>query len=100
MRTLPGEIAHADLMTRSVPGLIPPMVGFLTSKKFHCTSFFVEDRSECTFACHQETTTSEEIITAKKTCESDLRKYGKEARNYDAGNGTCATVRNKEEIEK
>ena len=53
MKTLPGEIAHTDLMTSSVPGLAPHIVGFLASRKFHYTSFFVDDRSDYTFACHQ-----------------------------------------------
>ena len=34
MKTLPGEIAHTDLMTSSVPGLMPQMVSYLTSRKF------------------------------------------------------------------
>ena len=64
MNTLPGEIAHADLMTSSVPGLISQMVGFLASRKFHYASFFVDDHSAYTFACHQETTNTEETIAA------------------------------------
>lgn len=50
----PGEIDHVDLLTSSVTELIPQMVGFLASKKFHCTTFFVENRSDCTFSYHQE----------------------------------------------
>ena len=49
MRKLPEEIAHADIMTGSVPGLIPQMVRFLTSRKFHYTSFFVDDETDFTF---------------------------------------------------
>ena len=50
IKTLPGEIAHTDLMTSSVPGPMPQMVGFLTSRKFHYASFFVDGRSDYTFA--------------------------------------------------
>ena len=63
------------------------MVDFLTSRKFHCTSFFVEDRSDCTFAHHQESTNVDGIITTKQACETDLRKYGNEVRHYYAHNG-------------
>ena len=82
MKTLLGEIPHTDLMKSSVPGLTPQMVGFLTSKKFHNTSFFVDDRSDCTFAHHQETANAAETITDNQARELDLRKFGKEVRNY------------------
>ena len=74
------------------------MVGFLTSKKFYYTSFFVDDRSDYTFVHNQETTSAEETITAKQAYESDLRKFGKEVRHYHADNGTYAVARYKEEI--
>ena len=59
----------------------------------------MENRSDRTFACHQEKTKAGETITAKKAYESDLRKCGKEMRNYHADNGTHAVTRCKEEIE-
>ena len=99
MKTLPGEIAHTDLMKSSLPGLMPQMIGFLSSRKFHYTSFFVDDRSDYTFACDQEFTNAEETITAKLSYESDLRKHGKEVRHYHADNGTYTVARCKEEIE-
>lgn len=99
MRTLPGEIAHTDLMTSSVAGLIPQMVGFLTSKKFHYSSFFVDDRSDFTFICHQESTSATETILSKRAYEAELRKYGKEVRHYHADNGTYAVAQYKDEIE-
>ena len=53
MKILSGEIAHKCLMTSSEPGIIHQIVGFITSRKFHWTSFFVDNRSDYTFACHQ-----------------------------------------------
>ena len=99
MKTLPGEIVHTDLMTSSVPGLMPQMVGFLASRKFHYTSLFVDDRSDYTFACHRESTNAEENVTANLAYESDLRKYDKEVRHYHDDNGTYAVAKHKEEIE-
>ena len=98
MRTLPGEITHTDLMTSLVPGLIPQMVGFLTSKKFHYSSFFVDDRSDYTFIYYQESTLAGKTILAKRTYKAELRKYSKEAR-YHADNGTYAGAKYKAEIE-
>ena len=99
MRTLPGEIAHTDIMTSSVPGLIPQMVGFLTSKKFHYTSFFVDDKSDFTYVYHQGSISVEDTIAAKRAYEAELRKYGKEVRHYHADNGTYATAKYKAEVE-
>ena len=98
MKTLPGEITHADIMTSSVPGLMPQMVGFLSSKKFHYASFFVDDKSDFTFACHQVSTLAEETIIAKRAYKSELRKCRKEVRHYHVDNGTHAVVKYKEEI--
>ena len=72
------------------------MVGFLTSRKFHFTSFFVEDRSYYSFSCHQETTNSKETITAKQVYEVDVRKYVKEVIHCHVENVTCAVARCKE----
>ena len=99
MRKLPGEIAYADIMTSSVPGLIPQMVGFLTSRRFHYTSFFVDDNSDYAFVHHQESTSADDTILAKRAYEAELRKHGKEVRHYYADNGTYAVAKYKEEIE-
>ena len=99
MKTLAGEIAHTCIMTSSVPGLIPQMVGFLTSNKFNYASFFVDDKSDFTFVHHQTSTSADETIIAKRAYESELRKYGKEVRHYHADNGTYTVAKHKEEIE-
>ena len=99
MKTIPGEIGHADLMKSLVPGLTPQMVGFLTSRKFHCASLFVDDRSERTFSHHQESTNTEETITTKIVCASEIRKCDKEVRHHHADNSTCDITSHKEEIE-
>ena len=96
---LPGEIAYADIMTSSVPRLIPQMVSFLTSRRFHCTSFFVDDSSDYTFIHHQESTLADDTILAKRAYEAELRKHGKDARHYHADNRTYAVAKHREEIE-
>ena len=85
-------------MTSSVPGLVPQIVGFLGSKKFHYTSFFVDDRSDYTFVHHQFSTSAEDTIKAKYTYEYDMRKYGKDVRHYHVDNGTHAVASCKKEI--
>ena len=99
MKTLAGEIAHTCIMTSSVPGLIPQMVGFLTSNKFNYASFFVDDKSDFTFVHHQTSTSADETIIAKRAYESELRKYGKEVRHYHDNNGMHAVENHKKEIE-
>ena len=99
MRKLLGEIAHADIMTSSVLGLIPQMIGFLMSRKFHHTSFFVDDSSDYAFVHHQESTSPDDTILAKRAYEAELRKCGKDVRHYYADNRTYAVTKYKEEIE-
>ena len=86
-------------MTSSVPGLIPQMVGFLTSQKFYHSSFFFDDRSDFTFAHHQTSTSADETIEAKRACESELRKHAREVRHYHEDNGTCAVAKCKQEVQ-
>ena len=99
MRKRLDKIAHTNIMTSSVLGLIPQMVGFLTSKKFHYTSFFVDDASNFAFVHHQESTLPDDTILAKRAYEAKLRKYGKEVRHYHADNGTYTVAQYKAEIE-
>ena len=98
MKHLPGKIAHTDIMTSSVPGLTPQMVGFHGSTKFHHTSFFVDDKSDFTFLHHQNPTSEDETIKAKHAYENELRQFGKEVRHYHAFNGTYAVAKHREEI--
>ena len=73
-------------MTSSVSGLMPQMLGFITSKKFHHASFFVDDKSDFTNVHYQGSTSVEDTILAKRACEAELRKYGKEVRHHHADN--------------
>lgn len=90
-----GEIAHEDIMTSSFPGLIPQMTGYLTAEKYHYTSFFIDDVSDYSFACHQKSTSVADTLEAKASHEQELHKHGKEVRHYHADNRThaCAGCR-------
>ena len=68
-------------------------------KKFHHASFFVDDASNFTFIYHQESTSANDTILAKRAYEAEFRKYGKEVRHYHADHGTYTVAKYKEEIE-
>ena len=93
-----GETSHDEIMTNSVLDLVPQMVGFLGSKKFHYTSFFFDDRSDYTFVHHQFSTPVEETMKAKYACECDTRKHSKEVRHCHVDDSTCAAASHKKEI--
>ena len=61
----PGSIAHTDIMTSSVGGLMPQMIGFLTRERFQHTHVFIDDDSDLTFAFHTKTTDVAEALDAK-----------------------------------
>ena len=88
MHTLPGDIAHTDIMISSIPSLISQMVEFLSWKKFYYASFFIDDKSDFTFAYHQESTSADDTILAKRAYEAELRKYSKKVQHYYANNET------------
>ena len=98
MRVMSDEISHADILTRLVPGVMPQMVGILFSKKFHFTSFFEDGRSDFAYIHHQESTSADNTVIAKRAYEAQLRKYGKEARHCHANNGAQEVANHKEEI--
>jgi len=65
MKKTPGSVAHTDIMTLSIGGLIPQMIGFLTRERFFHTHIFVDDISDLTFAYHTKTTNVDEALEAK-----------------------------------
>ena len=77
MKTLPNEIAHADVMSSSIPTLTHQIIGFLASNKYYYSSFFIDDRSDHAFVFHQEPTSASDTIKAKHAYELDLHKFGK-----------------------
>ena len=99
MQNIPGEIAYTNIITSSVVSLIPQIVGFLASKKFHYTSFFINNTSNFTFVYCQESTLADDIILVKRACEAELREYRIEMRYYHADNGIYAVEQYKAKIE-
>ena len=59
LRNFPSEVDHIGNIISSVPGLMPQIVGFLTSTKFKHIYFFFDDRSVFTCVHHQTSTPAE-----------------------------------------
>ena len=87
---IPGSLAHADIMTSSVGGIIPQMTGFLTRQKYYHAHFFVDDVSDLTFVYHAKSTDISEALEAKAAYEREACKHGKKVNHIHADNGTCA----------
>ena len=100
MKHLPGEIAYTSMMNSSVPALMPQMVGFYGSAKFHNASLFVDDKLDCTFVHNQISTSAEETIRDKEAYETELRQFGKEVRHHHEDNGTYDVAEHREETNK
>ena len=90
MKKTPGSVAHTDIMTSSIGGLIHQMMGFLTREHFFHTHIFVDYKSDLTFAYHAKTTNVDEALEAKQAYEREVYKYAKEVKHYHADNGTYA----------
>ena len=63
------------------------------------SSFFTDDKSDFELTYYLEQNYFDKTMISKRSCESELRKHGKEARHSHAGNGTHATSKRKEGIE-
>ena len=65
LKSTPGSVAHTDIMSSSVGGLIPQMTGFLTHQCYFHTHIFVDDKSDFTFGYHTKSTDVAEAIDTK-----------------------------------
>ena len=84
---LPGEVVAVDQMKSSTPGLVAQMAGFLTFKRYHYVTVFVDHKTGYGYTHLQKTQSAEETVEAKIAFEAVAAKHGVTVQSYLADNG-------------
>ena len=79
-----------DQLQSTTPGLIAQMRGFLTKRRYHYATVFVDQFSKLGFVYLQETSNTDETIQAKEACEAFSQARGVMILHYHADNGRFA----------
>ena len=79
-----------DQLESTTPGLLAQLKGFLTTRRLHHATVFVDIFSHAGFVFCQETCSGPETIQAKEAFELWARNRGVRVRHYHADNGRFA----------
>ena len=85
-----GDAVAVDQLESTTPGLLAQMRGFITNRRLHHATVFVDMFSHVGFVHCQETTGGEDTIKAKEAFELWARNRGVRIRHYHADNGRFA----------
>ena len=88
--TSPGDCIAVDQLESTTPGLLAQLKGFLTKRRLHHATVFVDMYSHAGFIYCQETNNGPETIMAKEAFELWSRNRGVRIRHYHADNGRFA----------
>jgi hypothetical protein len=86
-QTKPGDGVSVDQIISAQPGLIPPIVGFLTSKRIWGCTMFVDHVSNYIYVHLMKDFTINEILLAKLALEKLRAKADCSVKHYKADNG-------------
>ena len=86
----PGDVVSVDQLQSTTPGLIGRLRGFLTKKRFHFATVFVDQATDLSYVHLQQSSNSVETIQAKEAFESYARERGVLIKHYHADNGRFA----------
>jgi hypothetical protein len=85
--TKPGQVVSVNQLVSPTPGLIAQMTGFLTTKRFHYATIYVDQFSRLGFVYLQKTASAEETVEGKKAFEAFAHRHGVKFEKYHADNG-------------
>ena len=86
----PGDCVSVDQLQSTSPGLIGQLKGFITKRRYHYATIFVDHYSSLSFVFLQETSNMEETLKAKAAFESFCAKHGVVVKHWHADNGRFA----------
>ena len=85
-----GDCVSVDQLESTTPGLIAQLRGFITKRRYHFSTVFVDHHSKLGFVYLQETSNMVETLQAKNAFESYARSRGVIIKHYHADNGRFA----------
>ena len=86
----PGQCVSMDQMQSTTPGFIGQMTGFLTKKRYHYMTIFVDHFSRLTFVYAHQRITAADTVQAKLAFEAYAKSMGISISHYRADNGRFA----------
>ena len=86
----PGDCISVDQLQSTTPGLIAQIRGFITKRRYHFATVFVDQWSGLSFLHLQETSKMSETLVSKEAFESFARNHGVIVHHYHADNGRFA----------
>ena len=84
----PGELVSVDQLISPTLGFIAQMCGILTTKRYTCSTVYVDQASKLGFVWIQKTTAAKDTVEVKKSFEKYARDRGVQIHNYHVDNGT------------
>jgi hypothetical protein len=92
MCSAPGECVSIDQLESDQPGLVAQMKGKVTTARYTCATFFVDQHSQWSYIHFQKSTYGEETVEAKRTFERLANSYRVRIRHYHRNNGCFAEL--------
>ena len=89
-QTLPGYGVSVDQIVSALPGLIPQMSGFLTSKRLWGATTFVDHVSDYVYMHLMQDLTLDETLLDKEEMKKVMAQAGRNVKNYHEDNGRFA----------
>jgi hypothetical protein len=86
----PGDCVSVDQLQSTTPGLLGQMRGFLTKRRLHFATIFVDHKTSLSFVHLSESCNAEDTIEAKDAFESYARSRGVIVKHYHCDNGRFA----------
>lgn len=82
-----GDCISVDQLQSTMPGIIATMSSFLSKRRYHYVTVFVDHKTNIDFVYLQETSGGEETLKAKHAFENYARARGGIIWHYHCDNG-------------
>ena len=86
----PGDCVSVDQIESTTPGFVGQMKGFLTKKRYHCATVYVDHYSSLSYVHIQKSTNGDETLLGKRQFEAYCASHGVKIKSYHADNGRFA----------
>jgi GAG-pre-integrase domain len=85
-----GDLVSVDQIQSSTPGMIAQMKGIPTRRRYHIATIYIDHKREYTYVHLQQSTTSEETLQSKNSCERWAKSCNITIKKYHSDNGRFA----------
>jgi hypothetical protein len=80
----PGEMISVDQMVLPIPGLVVQLTGALTTKRYNCTTTYMDQATRMGYVHLQKAATAEETLEGKEAFEAYASSHSITTKAYHA----------------